>query len=92
MRSATCSPSVAECTQARWYTSSGTVRYPASLFAVSVMPVPDHGRHGTSACCATIVDEILSPNARIDEPGGPMNRTRGCSCANISGRRGFSDA
>ena len=92
MRCAIASPSSAECTHARSYASSGTLTYPSVLCIVSVMPVPDHGRHGTFACCATIVDEILSPSARIAVPGGPRNRIRGSRRASISGSRGFSDA
>jgi hypothetical protein len=57
---------------------------------VSEMPVPDQGIHGTSACWATMVDEILSPKDRMADPGGPMKMI--LERASVSGSRGFSDA
>lgn len=35
--------------------------------------LPDHLMHGTCADCATTVELILSPSARIAEAGGPRN-------------------
>lgn len=47
---------------------------------------------GTFACCATIVDEILSPSDRIADPGGPMKMIFLGEAANDSGSLGFSEA
>jgi len=56
------------------------------------MPVPDQSMQGTLACCATMVDEILSPSERMAEPGGPMKTILCLDAASDSGRRGFSEA
>src|ERR1700761_8840902 len=65
---------------------------PSSLTSTWSTPVPDHGIHGTFACCATIVDEILSPSDRIADPGGPMKTIFLCEAARDSGSLGFSEA
>ena len=66
--------------------------YPPSESAVSEIPVPDQGIVGTSALCATMVLEILSPKLRIALPGGPMKTILFLLAAKLSGKRGFSDA
>ncbi|KAH6606987.1 hypothetical protein Trco_006140 [Trichoderma cornu-damae] len=45
---------------------------PLLSISTASTPVPDQGMQGTLACCATIVEEILSPNDRMADPGGPM--------------------
>ena len=39
----------------------------------AVNPDPDHGKVGTPAVCATMLDAILSPSNHIDVSDGPMN-------------------
>ena len=56
------------------------------------MPVPDHAMVGTFADCATMVEEILSPNDRIADPGGPMKTILCFDAARDSGSLGFSEA
>ena len=81
-----------EVTQPLEYTWSGTVTISLSSTSTSSTPVPDQGIHGTSACWATIVEEILSPSERIAEPGGPMKTIFFGEAASDSGNLGFSEA
>src|SRR4051812_34897731 len=65
---------------------------PFSAMRTSSTPLPDQGMQGTLACCATMVDEILSPRDRMAEPGGPMKTIFLGDAASDSGSFGFSDA
>ena len=65
---------------------------PSSPPMTSSTPVPDQGIQGTLACCATIVEEILSPSERMAEPGGPMKTIFFGDAAKDSGSLGFSEA
>src|ERR1700738_1138576 len=86
------SPSCHDCTQPFMYTSSSTVTIPSSFTFTLSTPVPDQGIQGTLACCATIVEEILSPRDLIADPGGPMKTIFFGLAANDSGSFGFSEA
>ena len=82
--------SLALVTHASRNAASGRVPFSRSYSATTFEPF--HAIHGTPAFCAMIVLPILSPNACMGGPAGPINCIGGFDLASVFGNAGFSDA